>query len=408
MEISNIFNSFVSDWPENLSDMFDQETAIKVSAVVAVGIATIGVLYACKTFLPRTEQVGETQPPTKSQLPSRVSKKIQVLTNEQREILSAATYTCEVEKVKNCLQKVDPHFVCSKLTGDVLLHAVFRELLKADNKDKTERLMNILSIFIADNRIDLNAINKEGMSPMHMAASAGFDPIMSLLLEKGASVDVKNTEGKTPLHLAIEHLFSAIVEKDPKDEGPMKIISMLIDDEAIDVNAKTKKGLTPMHLAAVSNLIDIMPLLLNKGAIVDEINNDGDTPLHFVCGLFGEGGLGAIVWLLENGANPQLKNKAGSTPFGLLGIGSGENKLALTFQGSIKALKQELTKRNLKQFIAFLPDVSKKEAEGVGEDDDLQEVLRLSSANQTDKDNSSGFGSEETLELAKNTLNTFN
>ncbi|CAB4029582.1 serine threonine- phosphatase 6 regulatory ankyrin repeat subunit B-like, partial, partial [Paramuricea clavata] len=46
----------------------------------------------------------------------------------------------------------------------------------------------------------VNAVNEEGYTPLHGAASRGHDGILQLLLNHGASVNAVNEEGYTPLH----------------------------------------------------------------------------------------------------------------------------------------------------------------------------------------------------------------
>ena len=49
---------------------------------------------------------------------------------------------------------------------------------------------------------DLNAVNKNGDSAVHVAVNRGFDTVVQLLAKAGARVDIKNTRGVTPLAAA--------------------------------------------------------------------------------------------------------------------------------------------------------------------------------------------------------------
>jgi len=44
--------------------------------------------------------------------------------------------------------------------------------------------------------------NKDGLTPLHLAALGGHTGVAKLLFERGANVDVQNNEGKTPLQVA--------------------------------------------------------------------------------------------------------------------------------------------------------------------------------------------------------------
>jgi uncharacterized protein len=50
--------------------------------------------------------------------------------------------------------------------------------------------------------IDPNAANADGNTALHFVVSKGYDRIVTLLVEKGARLDVKNKKGQTPLDVA--------------------------------------------------------------------------------------------------------------------------------------------------------------------------------------------------------------
>jgi len=66
-----------------------------------------------------------------------------------------------------------------------------------------------------------------------------------------------------------------------------------------------------MHTAAKRGSKEIVELLSNKGADINTINNDSETPLHLAV----QGGNEDVVrWLLTRGANTEIKNKMNKTP----------------------------------------------------------------------------------------------
>ncbi len=52
--------------------------------------------------------------------------------------------------------------------------------------------------------IDVNTANNAGNTALHGAAMAGFNTIVQLLVDRGATVNAENTRGETPLKLAAE------------------------------------------------------------------------------------------------------------------------------------------------------------------------------------------------------------
>ena len=66
-----------------------------------------------------------------------------------------------------------------------------------------------------------------------------------------------------------------------------------------------------LHYAANKGYLEIVKLLLEKGADINVQDNDGRTPLHEAMSYQA---FGVARFLLENGANVNLKNKDGDTP----------------------------------------------------------------------------------------------
>ena len=65
-------------------------------------------------------------------------------------------------------------------------------------------LQFVLHIFslLLDNDANVDALDYQGFTPLHIAAKAGNEDICNLLLDKNASPNVKGHRSKTPLHKA--------------------------------------------------------------------------------------------------------------------------------------------------------------------------------------------------------------
>ena len=76
------------------------------------------------------------------------------------------------------------------------------------------------------------------------------------------------------------------------------------------INSKDEKGSTPMHYAAKGNNLEIVKVLKENGAKIDEPNELGVTPLHWAA--FSKNGIKMAEYLVDNGHN--LTSKANDHP----------------------------------------------------------------------------------------------
>ena len=112
--------------------------------------------------------------------------------------------------------------------------------------------------------------------------------MVTLLLEKGADVNVQNKYGETALHHAAQ-------------EGHASVVAVLLEKGAA-IDARNQDGLTALHKAALSDHASIVELLIEKGAAIDARTQEGGaTALHVAAW---EGHESVVALLLEQGARP--------------------------------------------------------------------------------------------------------
>lgn len=97
-----------------------------------------------------------------------------------------------------------------------------------------------------------------------MKRSEGEVELIALLLDAGANVNARNKSGETPL--------MAWVEKTPES------VAYLLKRGA-DLNARSHYGNTALALAALWAPLDNVKLLVEAGAELNSVNEDGGTPL---------------------------------------------------------------------------------------------------------------------------------
>eukprot|EP01120_Amphizonella_sp_Union-15-10_P012171 TRINITY_DN536_c0_g1_i1.p1 TRINITY_DN536_c0_g1~~TRINITY_DN536_c0_g1_i1.p1 ORF type:complete len:149 (-),score=28.37 TRINITY_DN536_c0_g1_i1:59-505(-) len=84
----------------------------------------------------------------------------------------------------------------------------------------------------------------------------------------------------------------------------------------INFNAKDELGNTALHYASSAGHTQCVQLLLNSGkSNPDAQNNVGDTPLHKVVFRNNKAVVEIVKAFIKAGANTQLSNKDGQTPY---------------------------------------------------------------------------------------------
>jgi ankyrin repeat protein len=162
---------------------------------------------------------------------------------------------------------------------------------------------------------DVNYSKGWGGSPLHAAAAGCQLPVAELLLAKGAEVSARDASDATPLHYAARagclDAVKLLLERGGDLEVQVRVGLQgfsIQEGEAIAFGGQQPgtKG-TPLHWAAAVGKGDVVELLISKGAIVDTINDWGESPLHLAAV---SDDLPTVKVLLEHGAIAQY----GSAP----------------------------------------------------------------------------------------------
>ncbi len=173
------------------------------------------------------------------------------------------------------------------LFGRIISDKVINDLLISNS----EKLKSSLSESI------LNVQNKEGKTPLMIAAENGKISTVKLLIDAGSDVNVKDTDGKTTLWQIV---FNNNID----------MCKLLLSYKYVDVNSKDKNGITPLMVSAINGYKEIAELLINRGADINTVDNNGRTALVFSAT---RGKIDITKLLLDKGANINVKDKIGLT-----------------------------------------------------------------------------------------------
>lgn len=116
----------------------------------------------------------------------------------------------------------------------------------------------------------VEAIDREGMTAVHVTCVAGHLSTLILLVETyAANLSGRTRIGDTPLHLACHW-------------GQMLLVSYFLDvrfTQRVNVREQNEHGNTPLHRACAKGHSEIANLLTLRGANLLAVNNEGLTPV---------------------------------------------------------------------------------------------------------------------------------
>ena len=150
---------------------------------------------------------------------------------------------------------------------------------------------------IVQKRVDVNARDADGETPLHRAVERGMPRLTRLLIDSRANVRARSKHGETPLHLAALH--------------PDPIFTELLLAAGADPNARNDAGESVLYWAALTGNTETARVLIERGADPDVADLQGNGPLH---GAADGGHEETVRYLVTRAAEPKARNRAGQTP----------------------------------------------------------------------------------------------
>ena len=139
---------------------------------------------------------------------------------------------------------------------------------------------------------DPDTLAPKGLSGLYLALREPSPKVAEVLIEwPKTNVEIRTDHDESPLMMACLR-------------GELQFAKELIARGA-DVN---KPGWTPLHYAATKGHLDVMELLFANNAYIDAESPNGTTPLMMAAQY---GSTAAVKRLLDEGADPTLKNQLG-------------------------------------------------------------------------------------------------
>ena len=169
--------------------------------------------------------------------------------------------------------------------------AVMNLISKIRNEYDIEAIKELIS------KMSISNLNQviDGNTALMTASMIRNRPIVELLLDHGADINIRDKDGKTALMLMYSHSLN-------EDND----ITRLLLERGADTNIRDKNGKTAlMYVLRSPTLEDDLPLLLEHGADINNQDKMGKTALMYATEM---GDVIAVILLLKYGANKDIRN----------------------------------------------------------------------------------------------------
>ncbi|ETN65488.1 hypothetical protein AND_002742 [Anopheles darlingi] len=123
----------------------------------------------------------------------------------------------------------------------------------------------IVQLLIGRGSKHVNHRDEFCQTALHLCAERDEYEMARELIRYGAQINAKNRAGMTPLHLAVQR-------------GSVRMVQLLLLDRKCSVDELNYQGETPLIRAVVSNNLALVKLLLNNGASIERLRNS-DPPV---------------------------------------------------------------------------------------------------------------------------------
>jgi uncharacterized protein len=278
--------------------------------------------------------------------PSAIAKPKLSAADQKRlnELLLTAVRTYNYNRTVMALQK-GADISATDREGRTVLHFAVLGKEGAENSFPSEELIQLL----LRARARLDAVDKQGRTPLFVAMEKDEAIPVKLLLEQGANVNVAASDGRTPLMLAAIHrnlvVTAALIERGAKVNAadrhgntafyysllpPPKprnlgeefsrnlntaffkagALSTYLLEKGADPRTVGAKGLSGPHLIAAYGTPDLLKKAMARGGDVDIRASGGVTPLMMAT-TAGRADIARV--LLEKGADPRAADEKGVT-----------------------------------------------------------------------------------------------
>jgi CRP-like cAMP-binding protein len=259
--------------------------------------------------------------------------------------------------LNNLLEGKESNVRIKQLESDITFHISKQEAelaLKLNSAAFYGDLYQLKSLIRAGG--DPNKTDYDGRSPLHLAASRGYEDITLYLIQESVDVNIKDKLGSTPLLEAIKN-------------GNDRVAALLVKEGA---TLNIENAGTFLCTVVAKGDSDFLKRLLSNGIDPNSKDYDHRTPLHVAAS---EGFYVLAIQLVEASANVLAKDRWGNTPLDeALGCGNkmliklledAKNSQISSFPSGSKEPKDKVYKKKCTVYFSHPGDSKEKRRRGI-------------------------------------------
>ena len=230
------------------------------------------------------------------------------------------------------------HYACllwsNILTSDVLT-SLRQQTLGWTDEQKMRALDVLLKVtrLLLDHGADVNAVNVQGETALHLSIMIGQHSLTQLLLARGADVTLKNRYGNAPLTLTslsgseetVRILFKHDLQRQVQCgilndamrmaafKGQLFLLKMLLAKSSEQASLDSEGRSLP-HFCACEGSLNCLEYLGNSGCDLGALDKQKRTCFHSAAADTRAGSRAVLEYLLGRGYNPSQTDVDGWTP----------------------------------------------------------------------------------------------
>eukprot|EP01103_Thecamoeba_quadrilineata_P016680 TRINITY_DN5635_c0_g1_i1.p1 TRINITY_DN5635_c0_g1~~TRINITY_DN5635_c0_g1_i1.p1 ORF type:complete len:624 (+),score=118.91 TRINITY_DN5635_c0_g1_i1:34-1905(+) len=167
--------------------------------------------------------------------------------------LHVAAASGDMRIVQFLCQEINTSMLVATGAGTLPIHHLVQHHVE------DEKCFNLILRTMLQKGVSVNCKNSQGMTPLHYACAHGSLIAAQSLIKFGASVNSVTSTGETCLH-------SAVISRD------LKMVRLLVENYPVDLFAESTMG-DPLALAETLGLVNICAYLTNALKKIDEKNS---------------------------------------------------------------------------------------------------------------------------------------